>query len=124
MAYPRTTSRARMRALSMAAQSRQMSNSMVTMAAEGMVSSRHINSGAPSMRRQSWVMTNGMLSRNPHLVRRTPVIMPPTPEGTNTAAKMMPVVTALHLTQEERASPRMDNMRIQRMEPNRRPDAI
>ena len=66
----------------------------------------------------------GILSRKPQCVRSTPVTMPPTPAGTKTAAKMTPVATTRHLTQEERARPRMERNAIQINAPAKSPPAM
>src|ERR1019366_6988486 len=101
--HPRTTSRARIRAFSIATETMHTKMSTPAMAALGMYCSCHLNSGAPSKRCHNTDMMTGRLSRDPHLVRKIALTMPPTPAGTNIAAKMSPVATTLHLTHEESA---------------------
>jgi hypothetical protein len=113
-----------MRAFSIATQVAHARASTATIAPVGKVCSIGKRSGAPSSLCQSNDIIIGRLSNDPHLVRRMALTIPPTPAGTKTAAKIMPVATTLHLTHEERASPRIDRNAIQITDPARRPPAM
>jgi hypothetical protein len=98
--------------------------SIAAIAVVGRDAPKRPKSGAPRSLRQRTDIMYGMLSRKPHRVRRIALITPPTPAGTKIAAKMTPVATMRHLTQEERARPRMERNVIQIIAPLRRPTAM
>src|ERR1700761_3074655 len=122
--HPRTTSRARMRANSIATKSKQANANIAVMAAVGKYAFAWNGSGTPSNRCQRTEIMNGKLSSNPHLVRKTALTMPPTPAGTRMAAKITPVATTLHFTQEERARPSRERKAIQMTAPATMPPAM
>jgi hypothetical protein len=113
-----------MRAYSIATQSKQASVNIAVMAAVGKYAFERNGSGTPSNRCQRTDIMNGKLSSKPHLVRKTALSMPPTPAGTRMDAKIAPVATTLHFTQEERARPRRERKAIQIIAPATTPPAM